>query len=216
MNRIVVVTAVAIAVFLGAGASSQAEIVAISSTGGGSDPEVGSLTIGFEFTPQVQIQVTEVGVFDVGGNGFGVTGTDTHQVGIWRVSDSLQIVVDTVTSSDLLDGGYRFSALASPQTLQAGTAYVIGAFYTSTADRLFNSTLTADPLISIPGVNTTGSATRFSFGTSLSVPTTENNFQRTNVNFKAVAVPEPGSVALCAIAALGLVWQHRRLSRSSA
>ncbi|MEZ6058930.1 MAG: DUF4082 domain-containing protein [Planctomycetaceae bacterium] len=174
-------------------------------------------TLGFEFTPTVNIAVTQLGVFDVDGDGL----AESHDVGIWRASDMALLASDTIAvgTGALLDpSGFRFTSLASSVQLSAGTVYRIGALYTTALDELRGTTITVDSRIQITDVNNgvAGTPTVFHEGGVLSFPEAAGGFQRTNVNFAFTAVPEPSSVALLLIGAVLVVGVHRRkMSRAA-
>jgi hypothetical protein len=80
-------------------------------------------TDGIEFTPSVDIEVTDLGYYDDGGDGL----LNEHTVGIFAMS-SRELVGDTVTvdSESALDGGFRYESI-TPVVLQGGTTYVLAA-----------------------------------------------------------------------------------------
>jgi hypothetical protein len=80
-------------------------------------------TVGWEFTPQADIWVTDLGFFDLGQNGLNIS----HDIGIWDQDHQL-IVSATVpggTAAQLI-GEYRYAPVA-PVLLMAGHTFVIGA-----------------------------------------------------------------------------------------
>jgi hypothetical protein len=80
-------------------------------------------TVGWEFTPQNDIWVTDLGFFDLGQDGLNIS----HDVGIWDQDQHL-IVSATVsggTAAQLI-GEYRYASVA-PLLLQAGRTFVLGA-----------------------------------------------------------------------------------------
>jgi hypothetical protein len=85
-------------------------------------------TLGFEFSPQQNVYVTNLGTFDAG------SGLSTSvQVGIWDTSGNL-LVSATVPAgtAGILNGSFRYTAI-TPFLLTAGNRYVIGSYYSGTA-----------------------------------------------------------------------------------
>jgi hypothetical protein len=81
------------------------------------------VTVGWEFTPQDDIWVTELGFFDLAKDGLNIF----HDVGIWDQDQQL-IVSATVsdgTAAQLI-GEYRYASVA-PVLLAGGQTFVIGA-----------------------------------------------------------------------------------------
>lgn len=124
---VAVVTA-ALVVALGAVADAAPRTALISSGYGGhgigvSLPLHGSVTVGWEFTPQSDIRVTELGFFDLGQDGLNIS----HDVGIWDESEQLLVSATVAygTAAPLI-GEYRYASVG-PILLGAGQTFVIGA-----------------------------------------------------------------------------------------
>ena len=81
------------------------------------------ITFGWEFTVSEPITVDQLGIRDAFAPGFYVS----HAVGIYRVSDNALLVSATITSSDALDGLFRYTAV-TPTTLQPGVVYLCAGF----------------------------------------------------------------------------------------
>ena len=107
-----------------------------------------SWTLGYEFIPAVDIEVTDLGFFDLGADGLG----GTHEVALWDANGNL-ISSTFVSTSDPIVGFYRFSSI-SPVQLSGGNSYVVGShdFTTDLAIRDDRGvTSTVDPDITITG-----------------------------------------------------------------
>ena len=90
---------------------------------GVASPLVGRVTVGWEFTAQSDLWVSELGFFDLGQDGLNIS----HDVGIWDQDQQL-IVSATVsygTAAQLI-GEYRYASVA-PVVLASGQTFVIGA-----------------------------------------------------------------------------------------
>ena len=85
--------------------------------------------VGFEFSTTRSISITDLGFFDQGVDGL----AESHEVGIWRVSDQSLLVSGTVASGTTapLDGDYRYVAVA-PTVLAAGN-YIVSVVTTGDA-----------------------------------------------------------------------------------
>lgn len=192
---------VGLAFFAVAGTANAA--ILYTSSGGSPDPNIRA-TMGMEFTPSVDILVTDLGVFDGGSDGAGLE-TD-RAVGLWTSGGSLLASV-TVTGADPLMSGFRFAAII-PVALAADATYIVGAHYPHalSGDKLFGTSPTADPLIAL------GNTTRFVFGSTLTFPTETNDFFRTTANllFTQQQIPEPATLTLFVIALGGLGFMVRR------
>ena len=83
-------------------------------------------TRGWEFGVSQSIQVTALGLYDEGGNGF----SNSHQIGLWNSSSTLlaSMVMPTGTTAILGADSFRYQNLLSSVVLGAGT-YRIGALF---------------------------------------------------------------------------------------
>lgn len=84
----------------------------------------GPYTVGSVITVKAQnLVVTHLGALDPRGTGF----ASPVSVGLWSRDGGILIAQINVLTSDPLTNGYRYHALGSPVTLNAGTSYLIGA-----------------------------------------------------------------------------------------
>jgi hypothetical protein len=83
----------------------------------------GIYTLGFEFTPVIDISVTSLEVYD---SGMGVLGSDAT-VGIWDSLGDL-LTSATVPAGSTANDGFFSSVSISPLSLTAGLDYVVGAY----------------------------------------------------------------------------------------
>jgi len=175
-----------------------------------------SRMIGWQFTVgPVSIEVTELGFQDFGLDGL----LSSHQVGIWRLSDSVLIDSAVVPSgtAGTLHGHFRYAALASPSTLVSGTTYLISGFDTGIDPHVWDVDIgganankqvtgfSVDAAITIgaPGTAHGPFMASFGFPGSTTVPDARAALMGPNLRFSLV--PEPGSFALTAFGIL-LLW----------
>ncbi len=126
-----------------------------------------SITFAMEFTPQADIEVTHLGVFDAGVDGPSL-GTP-HDVALWQ-NDGTLLASTTVNDADPQTGGFHYVPI-TPVTLSAGQTYVLGAYYPfgMPGDKLVASTApTTTPFVTI----NTGS--RYAIGPALAFPDSSN------------------------------------------
>jgi len=143
----------------------------------------GQWTLGFEFSPTTNINVTSLGSF------FPTGANDTHGVTIWNTSGTV-LATATVTGNGTQ--GFDYTTI-SPLLLTAGTDYVIGA-NTLNDDYADNGATwtVASGINYIQHVETTCSGVTPCFpGTAGTT-----SFGDFGANFTFTPAPEPGSVAL--------------------
>ena len=89
-------------------------------------------TFGWRFTPTSDIDVTALGFFDATNLSAGVgTGlSQSHEVGIFRVSDQALAVSTTIPAGTVgvLAAHFRYVTLPAPVRLTSGTTYVMAGF----------------------------------------------------------------------------------------
>ena len=199
MNKIISLVIVALTAMLMAPESRAAVITAISqnvATAPQTFSTSTAFTVGYRFTPTVDLQVTALGYWVNPSTGL----TVSHQVGIWTESNKVLQLSATVIPSDPQSGNgtYGFwaynSTLTGATVLSAGTTYLIGGLIGSDlAPYSANgANITANPLAGI--VTVTGF---YNNGTGFNV--TGANFQANYYsapNFQFTVIPEPSSVLL--------------------
>jgi hypothetical protein len=164
---------------------------------GGSTSFGGSQTLGWTFTANDNIIVTELGYYDFGFDGLG----ESHQVGIWNLDGPL-LGSAIVTTGDPIIDGFRYEP-SSPILLLAGQSYVIGGFQSANVDRT---------LTSASGMTSFTTAPEITFGEERNMPTA--SFSRPdeshisggagafgpNFQFEPTTIPEPTTIVLLASA----------------
>jgi hypothetical protein len=173
----------------------------------------GSVGFNFTVTGTSDLTVTSLGFIDKDTDGLATS----HRVGLWLGGSTSgtspsatgpllgSVTVASGTASPLI-GGYRYVALTTPVILEAGSTYTIGAETLTNADQFISSGNTADfhAVASNP-------ISRYSYfdgfmprnydaGTGLMAP---------NMIF---SVPEPASLGLIAMGAVGLLSRRRRVA----
>jgi hypothetical protein len=93
-------------------------------------------TFGWRFIPTIDIDVTALGFFDATSlsTGTGTGLSQSHDVGIYRVSDQALVASNTIPAGkgDLLSANFRYVTLSTPVRLTRGTTYLMAGFALST------------------------------------------------------------------------------------
>jgi hypothetical protein len=189
----------AIAVFAAAN-TALADTVALTFTGGfplDDDP-----TIGWVFSTNTSLRVTELGYFDELSNGL----SSSHDVAIWRLSDQAQLVTGLVPSGVAapLQNGFRFVNIAD-YFLPVGT-YVIGANKPTSGDPHMSNVLPGNmvvaPELSFVENRYIFDGAAFDFPTNTYLPQELGYFGPT---FKFGPIPEPTSAGLLLVGGLAAI-----------
>lgn len=213
-----ILTSAALAVALSCLASPASADVAVTGfTGGSTNNTSGQdlpFTVGFSFTPTADVTLTQLGLWDVNGDGF----VDTHQIGVWDSGGILLLsdLIPSGTAATLLDG-FRYID-STDLGLFAGQTYTIGAvmFESSTTDAyVFGpSSVSTDALITFGFGVRSGDDSGFAF------PDQTPNTGRFGPNFQftAGAIPEPGTWAmmLLGFGTIGIAIRRSRRSLATA
>jgi hypothetical protein len=162
-------------------------------------------SLGWEFTLNNNINVTNLGVYDQNGDGL----TSSHDVGIFRVSDGALLTSTTIVTTDTLDSGFRYKPVSNT-LLTTGQSYRIAAVYTLGGTDQYPgiSSYTADGAINFV-------TDRFTQIATLTNPTSTGGFTNAwlSSNFKftsATAAPEPGTLALIIMGGMGVWGRYKR------
>src|ERR1700680_555420 len=156
----VLVLLVALSTFLPSAVLADTSAITITNTTGQSLSNA-PFTLGWEFTTNQQIKVTQLGVFDDSLNGL----VDSYQVGIWDSSGTLLGMATVLSGTgDPLVNQFRYAAInGGPITLAAGQNYEIGALYLDGNDPLIfpgNATgFASDPSITFDQSSYAGGGT---------------------------------------------------------
>lgn len=175
-----------------------ASIPAVSFTSPGVDAETPlAATDGWVFLTDRTIQVTDLGVYDRGGDGLAAR----HPVAIWTSTGTL-LTSTIVSPSDPLDPDWFRYAPISPIVLAPGK-YVIGSHRSDSSDGIG---VTATGFVTAPGIYHERGV--YAFGPTLTLPTLPggSNPAAFGPNFKFV--PEPAGLGL--LGAGLLVLRRRR------
>ncbi len=181
--------------------TASADTAGVNVFGNGTEARNDAWTLGYFFTPNTNITLTQLGSWDSFGDGF-VSGT--QDAGLWDVNTGSLLAFATITNGSTLDGGFRWEPV-SPVALSTGTLYVVGSTNRDDTYHYGDPTATVAPEISYvsDAYNGGGSYTlSIPFNTSGS----GNAFGWYGGNIKFV--PAPGAAALLAFA--GIAAGRRR------
>jgi len=181
--RIAVLLLAVLCVF---GRGAEASTISAINVGGEAAFATGTFTVGWAFTVNQDIVVTELGYFARFGDGL----VASHDVGLWTIGGTL-LASATVTSADTLVGGFRYTAIPN-LLLVAGSSYVVAGFNIGSDGYIAASTFTTPSEITfIQG--------RFVDGGSLAFPTLTNSTGAASIfggSFQFQPVPEPATLLL--------------------
>jgi hypothetical protein len=175
---------------------------------GGSTLWLYDANAGYEFTPNVPIVLTELGMYDEDQDGF----LFDHPIGVWRKGD-LALMASGILNAGTVDpmlNGFRYIDVADTP-LDAGVAYLIGAHHPSTSGDPYGDflTYTIDPAISkVPQTI----ASPGPFGPPMPVLLFPGDLFGPNFKFDLATdiIPAPGAIVLGAIGAALLGLSRRR------
>ena len=185
---------------------AQAPALSFSTDGGYANGFTG--TLGWEFTANSTVSLTDFGFYNNGG-----TIDISHWVGLWNVSGDL-LASGTVgpSASDIAIGYFDYSP-TTPYTLQAGDTYVIGTLLAS-GDSFYYDSSTVTTAASVSYVQTQFDITDTP---SLTFPQTtdfpSNGFGYFGPNFEVTLTPEPALTLPLGLAMLGVLHRRRRVGR---
>ncbi len=170
-------------------------------------------THGWQFTVNVPIEVTHLGIYDRGLNGFAAA----HPVGLWADAEGLLLaqVVLGPGAGDLLVANFRFAPIADVNGPASGTGLILEPGHTYTLGMYTEQFNQQDGMVIFGGFHEIDPAINYAgFGVSdftdgLQKPTTPdpNGLHRWGPNLMFNVVPAPAGFLLLGLGALG---QRRR------
>lgn len=194
--------------------AAQAVVAVTSISGGGTFTSLSSTdqTVGWQFTANDDISVTDLGFYDITPS----TPLDkTHEVGLWTLGGML-LASTTIQTTSTLVGDFRFEAI-TPVALTAGSSYLIGAAFTgpfdsATSDRYripASRTLATEITIDGSARNANGGGFGAPTIVSAGIGRFGPNFQFTVAAAPPPPIPEPGTYALMGLGLAGLAGLGR-------
>ena len=209
---------VAIVVAVGAGAltATNASAAVLYGVGAANERANYAGQLGTQFTVgATDMTVHQLGLYDGGTAGF----VDSHPVRIYDSSGTnvlASVTIDSTTPGNA--GNYSFLALTTPVTLSANTTYVLTAWYPSLdpenpASPTYRTTndpfrdLFAGSTGPTPGFSSDASSYSGRFSNNISDVFSDQSFGGGygGPNLSTTAIPEPTSLALLGLGALGLL-----------
>ncbi len=170
-------------------------------------------THGWQFTVNVPIEVTHLGLYDKALNGFAAA----HPIGLWADAEGRLLAQVTVGpgADDLLFENFRFAPIADINGLGSGAGLILEPGHTYTLGFYTETFNQQDGMVIFPGFHEINPAINYAgFGVSdptdgLQKPTTPdpNGLHRWGPNLMFTVIPAPAGFALLG---LGLLPQRRR------
>ena len=174
------------------------------------------LSLGFVFTTNSAVQVTQLGYYDDGGDGF----LTPHTVGIFdSVGNLLTSVTLAAGTTDPLVGDFRYEAVA-PITLAAGQTYTAAATTEGPSDPwAYGGPAQLTGFVVNPAITIPNDAAKFVYQSDNVLRDPTDHFSNYQVyagpNFVISSVPEPATWFLL-IGGLGFVGARLRRRGSTA
>ena len=144
--------------------------------------------VGFRFTADSDVTVTDLGILNDPGDGLL---DSSHEVGLCRNSDMTLLASASVSSSDTLIDGFYYQSI-DPVALSGGTGYTLGAMYTATDN---DSYISSPTTVTLDGISSTNGVFPPVGDLGFVYPANDStNLSRLGPN--ALFVPEPASATL--------------------
>lgn len=168
-------------------------------------------TVGWQFTVNEDIFVTDLGVWNqdtqLGSEGL----TSDHRIGIWNLDTGALLVEGVAGPGGDVLGDWTYTSVANTQ-LSTGATYVIGALYDAGGVADGDSYISSASSVSMdPTINFGGGRSPLAENLGFALPETFSgsaSFGRFGPNFQFTPVPTPGSIAILGLG--GLMASRRR------
>ena len=175
--------------------------------------------VGLKFTVNSPINVTSLGLWDDGGNGFAATVNSPLSAYLMTTAGTVlasSTFYDVSAGGSVQNGGYRFKDLGSSVTLLPGDYLLMGYDWTAN-DKEHNSNISGTPDIFVTSTlvtfvtsawTATGNDAAGTLPTNFGVT---NYFSSANIQFEATPLPAALPLFATGIGALGLLgWRRKR------
>ena len=201
-----------------AGVSSLATAQAVTGFTGGSQftsffgGAIAGDTVGWQFTVNSDIFVTDLGVWNadtaLGNEGL----TSDHRIGIWDLTTGALMVDGSAGPGGAVSGEWTYSAVINTM-LTTGNTYVIGALYNAGGVEDGDNYISSASSVSMdPTINFGGGRSPLAADMGFALPETfsgSTSLGRFGPNFQFTPVPTPGSMAILGLGGL-MVTRRRR------
>jgi uncharacterized protein DUF4082 len=193
----------ALLAILSSGGISEGAIIAFDGTSGTESPtnQFGVSVQGLQFSPNIDIEVTALGVYDAHTLGLSAN----HHVRLWTSSGTELADVTISSGVHSLESGNVFVDI-SPVSLASGQTYVVSAHYD--ALEYFVYEVPSDAALSVANNR------RWAFGDVFPANSSSTFIRAVGANFKfeaAAPVPEPSTLAiwsLLGLCGIGIAWRR--------
>lgn len=185
-----------------AAGTASADTAGVNVYGNGTEGWNNYWTLGYYFTPNTNITLTQLGAWDSYGDGF-VSGF--QEVGLWDVASSTMLAYTQVGNGSALDGGFRWERV-SPVALTPGMTYVVGATNHEDTYHYGDPTATVAPQITYIA-DAYGNGGNYNLEYPLNTSGQGNAFGWYGGNIKFV--PAPGAAAFLAFAGIAAARRRR-------
>jgi len=169
-------------------------------------------TVGWQFSVNQDIFVTDLGVWNQDTQA-GLEGlTSDHQIGIWNLNSGALLVQGVAGPGGDVVGDFTYTSVGQTQ-LSVGESYVIGALYNAGGIEDGDSYISSASSVSTAAdINFEGGRSPLAADGGFALPGTfsgATSFGRFGANFQYIPVPAPGAAAVLGLAGFAATRRRR-------